>query len=133
MSTRFRRQPLLAAFAAAVIFSAGGTAAAISTGTVAAAFAQDQPGGAPPAAAHGRRMGQLLMSLGLSDQQKSQIRAIIADAHKQNANVTDPDTRHANMRAAYKKVDAVLTPAQRTELQAKRDAMRQANPDARAQ
>jgi hypothetical protein len=41
--------------------------------------------------------------------------------------VTDRDQKRANMKAAYAKVDTVLTPAQRTELHAKLDAMRAQN------
>ena len=67
------------------------------------------------------------MSLNLSDAQKTQIRSIMADTRKQNENVTDRDQRRANYKAAMTKVEAVLTPAQRTELHAKLDAMRQPN------
>jgi hypothetical protein len=49
----------------------------------------------------------------------------MADARKQNANVTDRDQRRANFKAAMTKVEGVLTPAQRTALHAKMDAMRQ--------
>ncbi len=125
MSIRFHRRPFVAALAAALIFSGSGTVVAIATKSVPAAFAQDQAGGPPPAAPHGRRMGQLLMALDLSDQQKSQIREIIGDARKQNQTVTDRDARRANMKAAYAKIDSVLTPAQRTQFHTKLDAMRQ--------
>jgi Spy/CpxP family protein refolding chaperone len=105
-----------------------GTVAAVTFGAVPAALAQDQPAGAPPAQSErGRRMGQMLMSLNLSDEQKTQIRAIIADARKANQNVTDRDQKRANMKAAYAKVETVLTPAQRSELHAKIEAMRQQN------
>jgi Spy/CpxP family protein refolding chaperone len=113
---------------AAAVLTAGGTLAAIAIGSVPAAFAQDQPSGGPPADGHhGNRMGEVLKSLNLTDAQKTQIRAIIADARKQNQNVTDRDQRRANMKAAMGKVEAVLTPAQRTELHAKMDAMHQQN------
>jgi Spy/CpxP family protein refolding chaperone len=112
--------------AATTLLAGAGTAATIALGAVPAAFAQDQPTGAAPAGgAHGQRMGQLLMSLNLSDAQKSQIRAIVADARKQNTNVTDRDERRANMKTAYGKIDNVLTPAQRTQFHAKMEAMRQ--------
>jgi Spy/CpxP family protein refolding chaperone len=104
----------------------GGTFAGIAFGSVTAAFAQDQTSGPPPAGAgHGNRMGKILMSLNLSDEQKTQIRGIIADARKQNENVTDRDQKRANMKAAYAKVETVLTPAQRTQFHAKLDALRQ--------
>jgi len=72
-----------------------------------------------------RRMAQALMSLGLSDAQKSQIRGIMSAVRAQNANA-DPATRRANYMAAMAKVDAVLTPAQRTALHAKLDKWRKA-------
>ncbi len=70
-------------------------------------------------------MGKILMQLNLSDDQKAQIRSIMADARKANAGVTDKDAKRANMKAAYAKVDAVLTPDQRAAFKAKMDAMRQ--------
>jgi Spy/CpxP family protein refolding chaperone len=95
-------------------------------GLVSPALAQDQPPGAPPAGAPagGRhRMAEALMSLGLSDTQKNQIRGIMADARAKNQNA-DQDTRRANYKAAFAKIDTVLTPDQRTRLHAKLDAMR---------
>jgi Spy/CpxP family protein refolding chaperone len=119
---------------ATALLTGGGTLAAILAGSVPAASAQDQPSGGPqPNGPHGNRMGKILMSLNLNDDQKTQIRAIIADARKQNANVTDRDQKRANMKAAYAKVDTVLTPAQRTQLHAKLDAMRQQNQTTHAQ
>jgi len=109
-----------------------GTAFALSLGTLAvtgtatgltpAAVAQDQPGAGSPAG--GRHiMGQVLMSLGLSDAQKQQIRGIMADTRAKNQNV-DPETKRANYKAAFAKIDTVLTPDQRTRLHAKMDQMR---------
>ena len=122
----------LSVAAATMIITGGGTLAGVATGTVPVALAQDQPGGAPPEGARHGRMGKILMSLNLTDAQKTQIRAIMADARKQNQNVTDRDARRANMKAAFDKVDTVLTPAQRTELHSKLAAARQ-QPDAHAQ
>jgi Spy/CpxP family protein refolding chaperone len=68
-------------------------------------------------------MAEALMSLGLSDTQKNQIRGIMADARAKNQNA-DQDTRRANYKAAFAKIDTVLTPDQRTRLHAKLDAMR---------
>jgi len=122
------KRSLLSITLATAVLGGGGTFAAIATGSIPAAFAQDQPSGGPPADGHhGNRMGKLLMSLNLSDTQKTQIRSIMADARKQNQNVTDRDEKRANMKAAMDKVEAVLTPAQRTEFHAKLDAMRQQN------
>lgn len=84
-------------------------------------LAQDAP--APAASGQGHRFGEILMSLGLSDQQKSQIRSIMQTSRQQNKNA-DPETRRANRQAAFKKIDAVLAPAQRQTLHAKLDAMR---------
>lgn len=125
--SHMKRSLVSLALAAAVLGGAG-TAASIATGSVPAAFAQDQPSGAPPAqGSRGKGMRQALMSLNLSDAQKTQIRSIMADARKQNQNVTDRDQRRANMKAAFDKVEAVLTPEQRTQFHAKMDAMRQQN------
>lgn len=133
ISVRIKRSLFSLAIATALL--TGGTVRGIVTATIPAALAQDQANGAPPAGggAHGNRMGKALLSLNLSDAQKTQIRAIIADARKQNENVTDRDQKRANMKAAYAKVDTVLSPAQRTELHAKIDAMRQQNASAHTQ
>jgi len=113
---------------ATALLTGGGTFASVAFGSVPAAFAQDQPSSPPPTQGeHGHRMGEMLMSLNLNDAQKGQIRAIMADARKQNENVTDRDQRRANMKAAMTKVETVLTPAQRTQLHAKMEAMRQQN------
>jgi Spy/CpxP family protein refolding chaperone len=124
------RSPCRPAFSVALalaVLAGGGTFAGIALGAVPAAFADDAPAGSPAAGEHGHRMGQILMSLNLTDTQKTQIRSIMADARKQNQNVTDRDQRRANMKAAMSKVEAVLTPEQRTQLHAKLDAMRQQN------
>ena len=64
------------------------------------------------------------MSLGLSDDQKNKIRGIMRDAKQQNASVTDPTVRRANFKAAFAKIDTVLTSDQRTQLHAKLDQLR---------
>ena len=71
----------------------------------------------------GRRFGRLLMTLGLTDAQKEQIRAIMRNARQQSQGA-DPATRRANMQAAYAKIDTVLTPAQRVKFHQELDAMR---------
>ena len=81
---------------------------------VAPVLAQAQP---PAAGGHGQRFGQMLLTLNLSDDQKGQIRGVIANARQQNQSVTDPQVKRSNMRAAYDKVRAILTPAQRAKLQ----------------
>jgi Spy/CpxP family protein refolding chaperone len=125
-----------AALAAFSGFGLAGTLGQAALGAAPAAFAQDAP--APQSAAGAQRgqhmMGEALMSLNLNDGQKDRIRAIMADARKQNQNVTDRMQRRANMRAALKKVETVLTPAQAKVFHAKMDEMRkqwqQSHPDA---
>jgi Spy/CpxP family protein refolding chaperone len=108
------------ALAAALSIGAGAIIAS-HAGGASAALAQDA---GSPAPGHGRpRMGQILMSLNLSDQQKTRIRAIMKDVRAQSQNA-DRETKRANYQAAFKKIDTVLTPSQRTELHAKMDAMR---------
>jgi Spy/CpxP family protein refolding chaperone len=125
---------LLAIALATASIGGGGTLTAIGLGAVAPALAQDQPNGGAPAGPHGgNRMGKILMSLNLTDAQKTQIRSIMADTRKQNQNVTDREQRRANFKAAYAKIDDVLTPAQRTQFHAKMDAMHQQNEPAHTQ
>jgi Spy/CpxP family protein refolding chaperone len=92
--------------------NSGGAASQDSGGSVSS-------GTGPGAAAGGRHlMAQALMGLGLTDAQKSQIRDIMSAARKDNANA-DPATRRANYKAAFEKIDTILTPDQRTQLHAK--------------
>jgi Spy/CpxP family protein refolding chaperone len=123
----------ISVLAATLALTAGGTLTTAVLGLTPAASAQDQGAAQASAGQQRGRMGKILMSLNLTDAEKSQIRAIIADARKQNENVTDRDPKRANMKAAYAKIDTVLTPAQRTELHAKLDAMRAQNATAHAQ
>ncbi len=107
-----------------------GSAGAGAAGGAASSAAGPAGSGQSPQARG--RMGQVLMSLDLSDDQKAKIKQIMADARKQNENVTDRATRRANFRAAFQKVEAVLTPDQQTQFKAKMAAMRAAqspNPD----
>jgi len=115
-----------AAFAAFTLSSGVAAVAGVSAGLTPPALAQAQ-GGPPPGGPQGggrRMMAQALMSLGLSDDQKGKIRDIMSDVKKQNEGVTDPDTRRANYKAGFAKIETVLTPDQRTKLHAKMDAMR---------
>ncbi len=120
-----RHHRVLALTLATALLAGGGTSAGIALGTLPAASAQDQPAGGPPPGASRGRMGKVLMSLNLSDEQKTRIRAIMADTRKQNATITDRDQKRANYKAAMAKVETVLTPAQRTEFHTKLEAMRQ--------
>jgi Spy/CpxP family protein refolding chaperone len=113
----FRDLVLAGSLATATILTAAG-----STGI---AVAQDQ-GGASAGPRGGNRgaMGKVLLSLGLSDQQKSQIKDIMATARAQARATQDRDQKRAAYKTATDKIDTVLTPAQRTEFHAKMDAMR---------
>jgi Spy/CpxP family protein refolding chaperone len=88
--------------------------------TDAAAGPSSATGGGPVSGPGGGRrlMAQALMSVNLTDAQKTQIRDIMSAARAQSAGA-DQVTRRANFRAAMAKVDAVLTPEQRTALRAK--------------
>jgi Spy/CpxP family protein refolding chaperone len=112
--------PSLAVSLAAVL-SVAGFVAVDAARTVAPVLAQAAP---PAGGQHGQRFGQMLMTLDLSDAQKSQIRGIIASARQQNENVTDPQVKRANMRAAYAKVRAVLTAPQQAKLKSEMEAAR---------
>jgi Spy/CpxP family protein refolding chaperone len=73
----------------------------------------------------GRMMGKILMGLGLSDDQKAQIKTLRADFQAKNKGLQRGDpARLANMKDYYAKIDAVLTPAQRDAFHAKMKAMR---------
>jgi len=127
LHTLVRSQLSLAVLGVAFVFALGGCAGS-SGGGGAAASSQDASGGGAGApagsAANGRhRMAQALASLGLSDDQKSQIRAIMSAARKESAGA-DPATRRANYKAAIAKIDGVLTPDQLTKWHAKLDEMR---------
>lgn len=124
--------------AAGCLAFALGTAACSSTNASAqggsaaqAEAASPGPGAGAPGAAGARggnrRLGQVLQSLGLSDDQKDQIRKIMADARSQARTETEPDARRATLRAAFQKVQGVLTPAQRDAFKAKMQALRNGN------
>ena len=116
---------IAAALAAFTLSSGVAAVAGVSAGLTPAALAQAQ--GGPPGGPQGggrRIMAQVLMSLGLTDDQKGKIRDIMSDVRKQNEGVTDPETRRANFKAGYTKIETVLTPDQLTKLHAKMDEMR---------
>jgi Spy/CpxP family protein refolding chaperone len=100
---------------------AGCTGAPAQTTSAPSAASPDQP-------QRGNRFGKVLLSLNLSDDQKAQIRTIMADARTQAKAETDPQARRAKMRAAFAKVQDVLTPAQRDQLKEKMTSMRRASP-----
>jgi Spy/CpxP family protein refolding chaperone len=95
----------------------------------AAAFAQaPPPAGAPATAPHGHHnpMRAALGQLNLSPAQKSQLDGVFAQAKQmRQANQTaDPATRKANRDAFIGKIDAILTPDQRTQFHASLAQMR---------
>lgn len=106
---------LIGAVAASVL-AAGGLVACSAPHT-----ADNQVGaqaGAAGAQRGGARFGQLLLSLNLSDDQKSQIRSIMAAARQHNQGITDPQQRRENLRNAFAKIRSVLTPEQQAKLAA---------------
>ena len=113
-------------------------ALAVALAVPAGAFAQTTAAPASPAPAaapgghhhHGSRLKAALATLGLSDQQKSQIDQIFAQA-KQTREAdrnADPATKRADAQKIRAQIDAVLTPAQRTQLQSTLRAERHVNP-----
>lgn len=98
---------------------------------LAQAGTQTQPAGTASGAsgapgARGAGFGKALQSLDLSDTQKEQIRTIMRDARTQAKSTTDPDQRRTTLRAAFAKVQDVLTPAQRDAFKAKMAELRSA-------
>jgi Spy/CpxP family protein refolding chaperone len=116
---------LLAALAIA------GCSHSADTSTTGAGDNAAQPGSAGAmsqgGAARMHRFGRILKSLNLTPAQEDQIKTIMADARKKNETAPDPQTKGANMRAAIAQIDQILTPAQRTEFDAKMQAMRHAH------
>jgi Spy/CpxP family protein refolding chaperone len=92
-----------------------------------AAFAQTAPGPYPSAAPangarqhHHRRhdgMRAALRGLNLSSAQQTQIRQAFQESRTANRSA-DPATRKANRAKLRARIEAILTPAQRTQLQA---------------
>ena len=94
----------------------------------AAAFAQ-QPAAAPSAPAqttpegghrHGGMMRRAFRGITLTDAQKQQIQQIVQQQHQAMQNQTqppDPATRRANQEKLRSQIEAVLTPAQRTQFE----------------
>lgn len=126
-----RAAALLTVLAATTLVWAGVTVGKAAFGLGPAALAQQAPDGGQrsgPGGQGGRHFGKALMSLGLSEAQKTQIRQIMKDARAQNHTLTDPQQKRANMHAAFAKVEAVLTPSQRDDLQKKMQAMRGQQP-----
>jgi Spy/CpxP family protein refolding chaperone len=100
------------------------TAADVARGAVSPAAAQSAPApqGAPGGGQGRQRFAKMLMSLDLSDDQKTRIRSIMADARAKARTLTDVQAKRDTMRAAYTQIETLLTPAQQTKLRAERDA-----------
>jgi Spy/CpxP family protein refolding chaperone len=115
-------------------FTAAFIAAAIALPT--AAFAQAPPAppapqtGAPAAPGayrhHGGGWQRMLRNLNLTPQQQQQVKDAIAQTRQANQNA-DPQTRRANNQKLRQTIEAILTPAQRAQLQEERERFRQQN------
>jgi Spy/CpxP family protein refolding chaperone len=121
--------PALTAAAAVALALSAFTAGDLALGRVAPAAAQAAPGPGGPGGGQGYAKGRqqfakMLMSLNLSDGQKNQIRSIMADARAKSEALTDPQAKRQTMGAAFKNIEAVLTPAQKDKLHAERAALK---------
>jgi Spy/CpxP family protein refolding chaperone len=118
--------PALIAAAAMALTLSAFTIGDLALGRITPAAAQTANGPAMTGGqgnAKGRQQfAKMLMTLNLSDGQKSQIRSIMADARTKNKTLTDPQAKRETMRGAFTSIEAVLTPAQKTKLHAERDA-----------
>ncbi|MFN2460318.1 MAG: hypothetical protein ABR591_06495 [Candidatus Velthaea sp.] len=77
-----------------------------------------QNGAAPAGARHHRSaFMHALRTLNLSPQQKDQIKSLVQQSRSANQNA-DPSARRANREKLHADINGVLTPAQRTQLQA---------------
>jgi Spy/CpxP family protein refolding chaperone len=121
--------PALTAAAAVALALTGFTAGDLALGRIAPAAAQAAPDSASGGGQGGQgyakgrqQFAKMLMTLDLSDGQKNQIRSIMTDARAKSKTLTDPDDKRKAMRDAFKNIEAVLTPAQKTKLHAERTA-----------
>lgn len=112
--------------------------AVVVAGLPLASLAQSAPSPAPvltaPAAQGERHHGgpghmmKMLSELSLSADQKSKIDGYVAASKIANANTTDPQVRHANMKTLRDQIMGVLTVDQKAQLDAKLKAARQNGP-----
>jgi Spy/CpxP family protein refolding chaperone len=120
--------PALTAAAAMVLTLSVFTVGDLALGRITPASAQAAPGPGGQGNAKGRQQfAKMLMTLDLSDGQKTQIRSIMADARAKSKTLTDPQDKRKTMFGAFKNVEAVLTPAQKTKLDAERTAFKKAH------
>jgi Spy/CpxP family protein refolding chaperone len=116
----------LAAVASVALSLTAFTAGDLALGTVAPAAAQSAPGAGGPGGPGGpsgrgnQRFAKMLLSLQppLTDDQKNRIRAIMADARSKARSQTDPQAKRDTMRAAFAKINTVLTPPQQAQMKA---------------
>ena len=112
--------------------------AALVAGLPLASLAQSVPSPTPvvtaPAAqgehrhgGHGHLM-KMLPELNLTADQQSKVDGYVAAAKTANKNTTVPEARHTNQKALRDQIMGVLTPDQKTQLEAKMKAARQNGP-----
>jgi Spy/CpxP family protein refolding chaperone len=122
----------LAGFAAASLFWSGFALTNAALGLAPPAFAQGTTG-SPDRSAGRKHFAEMLASLRppLSDAQKAQIRQLREQMRSENKNqpaTADPEQRRARFTAFLERIRGVLTPAQRADFDAKRQAMRAGQP-----
>jgi Spy/CpxP family protein refolding chaperone len=126
----------LTAAATIALSLAAFTASDLAFGTITPVSAQSAPGGQGGQDGQGGQGGKhgnqafakMLLSLDLSDGQKSQIRGMMADARAKMKTLTDQQAKRDTMKAAFAKIETVLTPAQATKLKEERAAFFKAHP-----
>lgn len=120
-----RLSPALTAAANVAFALTAFTAGDVALGRIVPAAAQSSPspGGGSQGYAKGRQQfAKMLMTLNLSDGQKNQIRSIMDAARAKTKTLTDPQAKRQTMSGAFKDIEAVLTPAQKSKLDAERAA-----------
>jgi len=121
---RMRFAPLaLAAFMAAIPLASFAQSAPAAAPSASSTEAKEAPGGHR----HGHWMKDI-QSLTLTVDQKTKIDGYVAASKAANANVTDKQTRHDNMKALRTQIMGVLTPDQQVQLKAKMQTERAAAP-----
>ena len=103
-----------------MLMAMGVAAVTLAAGSILAADSATAPAPAPApekaAKGHGGKMAE---KLGLSDDQKAQVKAILQAAHEQAKAATDPEAKKKIMHDAFDKIKTtVLTEDQRTKLAA---------------
>ena len=117
--------PALTAAATVAFALTAFTAGDLALGRIAPAAAQASPGPGGGSQGYGKgrqQFAKMLQTLDLSDGQKNQIRSIMEAARAKNKTLTDPQAKRQTMSGAFKNIEAVLTPAQKSKLDAERAA-----------